>query len=256
MTRLLTALLFCLLTVSMRAQVPRRWSSNGISGKKSYVRKEEFPASIAFRAGLTQFYGELAEQDMQTMIGLSLRRSFNKTFALRLDYTKGQLGGQDVSFFNAYFLNRYQTLELAAQWDLTEQFNRFEPGNLHLYMYGGLGLMYFNAWAFSMNDSRLLRYTNSPNSARNPLFKKWGKPHGPPGIRSTHEGIIPLGISPEYRFLKHWKLIFDFRFYLVRTDKADATSGMRTLNPEESESYSDTPNDKFSFITAGIGFQF
>ncbi|QRR04261.1 hypothetical protein HWI92_18505 [Dyadobacter sandarakinus] len=258
MVRLLLTLVLYFFLHRINAQAPsaRRWSSNGISGLKSYNRKEKQPNFLVLRAGLTQFYGELYEQDMHGMAGVGAGRWVNKNWALKFEYTAGKLGGQEASFFNTYFINTYNTFELHAQWDLTRQFSHFEPGDLHLNAYAGLGLMIFNANAFDLTDGRMLRFTGSKLSARNPLFLRWGKPRGAPGIRNTHEGILPLGICSEYHFLNHWKLIFDFRFYFIRTDKADATSGMRLSNPEESESYSDTPNDKFSYISAGLGFQF
>ncbi|GGC03890.1 hypothetical protein [Dyadobacter sediminis] len=231
-------------------------NSNGISRKKSYGRKEYFPFSVSLRGGLTQFYGELNAQDMQGMTGISLGKSFNKNLALHFDYTAGKLGGEKVAFFNSYFINEYNSLELTAKWNLTEQFSRLEPGNAHFFLYGGIGLVYFSANAFAMDDNRLLRFTNSKLSARNPLFLRWGPPKGPAGIKKTREGILPLGTSLDFLLFKCLKTGIDYRFYFVRTDKMDATSGRRLLNPEESNSYSDTPNDKFSFLSVFLSYRF
>jgi len=230
--------------------------SNGISHKKSYNRKHNLPYFISFRTGLTQFFGELGDQDMQTMAGLCIGRSFNKNLALQIDYTAGKLGGEKTDFFNSYFINEYNTAELSIKWNLTEQFNRLEPGNLNVTVCGGLGLIFFSSQAFDIDDNRLLRFSNSKLSARNPLFLRWGPPKGPPGIKKTREGILPLGTSVDYRLLEHWKLNFEYRFYFVRTDKIDATSGRRLINPEEADSYSDTPNDKFSFLAVSLRYQF
>ncbi|KAA6440200.1 hypothetical protein FEM33_06230 [Dyadobacter flavalbus] len=230
--------------------------SNGISRKKSYDRKEHFPFSVSLRGGLTQFYGELNEQDMQGMAGISLGKSFNKNLALTFDYTAGKLGGEKAAFFKSYFINEYNSLELNVKWNLTEQFSRLEPGNAHFYLYGGIGLVCFSANAFATDDNRLLRFTNSKLSARNPLFLRWGPPKGPAGIKKTHEGILPLGTSLDFLLFKSLKMGIDYRFYFVRTDKMDATSGRRLINPEESESYSDTPNDKFSFLSVFLTYRF
>lgn len=230
--------------------------SNGISRKKSYNRKQSLPFSVDTRGGLTQFFGELNEQDMPGMAGISVGRAINKQVAVHFDYTAGKLGGEQVTFFNSYFVNEYNTLELTAKWDLTEQFNRLEPGPAHLCVYGGLGLIYFSSNAFDIDNNELIRFTNSTLSARNPLFLRWGPPHGPTGIKKTREGMLPLGTSLDYELFRNWRVGIDYRFYFVRTDKMDATSGQRLINPEEAESYSDTPNDKFSFLTVSLAYRF
>jgi hypothetical protein len=231
-------------------------SPNGISRKKNYNRKAYLPYSIGFRTGLTQFFGELGDQDMQSMAGLSIGRSFNKNLGLNLEYSAGKVGGEKTGFFNAYFINEYNAVELTARWNLTEQFNRLEPGDVNLNVFAGLGLIFFSANAFDIDNNDLLRFTNSKLSARSPLFLRWGEPKGPAGIKKTREGIIPVGTSLDYRLLEHWKLGIEYRFYFVRTDKMDATSGRRLINPEESESYSDTPNDKFSFLAVSVTYRF
>lgn len=231
-------------------------SPNGISQKKNYNRKSCMPYSVSFRTGLTQFFGELGDQDMRSMAGLGAERSFNKNIAVRLDYSAGKVGGEKTGFFNSYFINEYNAVELTAKWNLTEQFNRLEPGNVNLHVSAGLGLIFFSASAFKIDNNDLLRFTNSKLSARNPLFLRWGRPKGPSGIKKTREGIIPVGTSLDYRLLEHWKVGIEYRFYFVRTDKMDATSGRRLINPEESESYSDTPNDKFSFLAVLLTYRF
>jgi hypothetical protein len=235
----------------MRKPAPQ----NGISRKKTYNRQEFLPFFIRANGGLTQFFGELNNQDMHGISGVSLGRSFNKNVSLQLDMSSGKLGGEKIEFFNSWFLNEYNTFEVIAKWNLTEQFSQLEPENAHFSIYGGLGLIYFNANALDIDNNKLLRFSNSPLSARNPLFLRWGRPRSLAKIKKTREGIMPLGTSLDYPLLKHWKLGLDYRFYFVRTDKLDATSGRRLINPEESESYSDTPNDKFSFIAITLTYR-
>ncbi|MNL43153.1 hypothetical protein D3C87_1656550 [compost metagenome] len=67
---------------------------------------------------------------------------------------------------------------------------------------------------------------------------------------------MPLGTSADYALLNKLKIALEYRFYFVRTDKLDATSGQRLINPEESESYSETPNDMFSFIAVSLQYRF
>ncbi|MCE6988986.1 hypothetical protein [Dyadobacter sp. CY323] len=253
----LLASLFCLTTLFVNAQ--RSWrkpSSNGISMKKSYNKKEKLPHSLTFRGGLTQFFGELNEQDMHGTTGIGFGRAFTKNVGLQLDYTAGKTGGEKLPFFNSYFVTEYNTLEGIVKWNLTEQFNRFEPGPVNWFVYGGVGQIWFTSNAFDIDDNALLRFTNSKLSARNPLFLRWGKPKGPVGIQKTREGILPLGTCIDYELLPKWKIGIDYRFYFVRTDKLDATSGQSLANPEESTSYSSTPNDKFSFLAVFLTYRF
>lgn len=215
------------------------------------------PYSLTVRGGLTQFFGELNSQDMKFMVGASLRNQYTPAFAMSLDFTAGKLGGDKLDFFNSYFVTEYNTIELLAHWDLTEQFNRSNDSkNMHLGVYGGLGMIYFSANAFDLNTNQLVRFSNSEVSGRNPLFLRWGNPKGPLGVQRTHERLIPLGIEFNYALTRTLQLGLDYRFNFVRNDKLDATSGRRLINPEESNSYSDTPNDKFSFLTATITYRF
>jgi len=215
------------------------------------------PYSIAVRGGLTQFFGELGGQDMNFMVGVSLIQQVNPAFAMSLDFTAGKVGGEKREFFNSYFVNEFNSIELLARWNLTEQFNRYaDPKILNVGVYGGLGMMYFSANAYNLDTDQRVRFTNSDLSGRNPLFLRWGSPQGRLGITKTHERTIPLGLTLDYNLPKNWKIGLDYRFYFARTDKLDATSGRRLINPEESTSYSDTPNDKYSFLSVTLSHRF
>lgn len=238
------------------AQSPRYRSPNGISDKKNYDRRAIQPLFITCRAGLTQFYGELNAQAMHGMAGFGAGWWLNKQFAVELDYHAGNIGGEKIAFFNSYFENEYNAAECIVKWDLSEQFCGNEPGPAHVVLFAGLGQIWFSAQAFDLDDNRLVRFTNSPQSARNPLFLRWGPPKGPKGIRKTREGILPVGTSVDYALFKNLKIALEYRFYFVRTDKLDATSGHRLINPEESDSYSETPNDAFSFIAMTLQYHF
>ncbi len=191
------------------------------------------------------------------MVGISVMKQVRPALSLGVDFTAGRLGGEKKDFFNSYFVTEYNTIELLARWDLTEQFNRYLTSNrFHAGIYGGLGLMIFSANAYDLSTDKLVRFSNSAVSARNPLFFRFGPPSGPLGINKTHERIIPLGVMFDYRITDHWRLGLDYRFYMVRSDKVDATSGRRLINPEEADSYSDTPNDKFGFLSVGLSYRF
>ncbi|KAA0990394.1 hypothetical protein [Dyadobacter aurulentus] len=257
MRKLYLIMIFSISAAFVFAQKPiNRYSSNGISGKKSYNRRQQREFSAGIRTGLTQFFGELNGQDMHTMLGVNIGKSFTKEFSVQIDFTAGKVGGEKMEFFNSYFVNEYNSVELLAKWDITEQFNAFEPGPLHVTVYGGIGQIYFSANAFDLDNNDLVRFTNSQLSARNPLFLRWGPATGPLGIRKTREGILPVGTSLEYLLLPAVKVGAEYRFYFVRTDKMDATSGRRLVNPEEADSYSNTPNDKFSFLSFFLTYHF
>ena len=246
----------CAITGLTFAQPVRYRSPNGISDKKNYNRRAAQPYFLSLRCGLSQFYGELNAQAMHGIAGIGIGRSLNKQFAIELDYNAGSIGGEKMAFFNSYFVNEYNSAECLVRWDLSEQFSEKEPGPVHITLYAGLGQIWFSANAFDLDNNRLLRFTNSEQSARNPLFLRWGPPKGPKGIKKTREGMLPLGTSVDYALLEKLKIAFEYRFYFVRTDKLDATSGRRLINPEESESYSETANDAFSFIAVSLQYHF
>jgi len=219
-------------------------------------RTEISPYSLTLRGGLTQFFGELGQQDMQGSTGISLGRSVNKNVNLNLDYTTGKLGGQKEDLFNSYFVNEYNTVEILVKWNLLEQFQKQKPIDYNLSVYGGLGIMFFAANAYDLTTDELVRFSNSQTSKRNQLFLRWGNPGGKPGIKKTRERVIPIGTSLDFILSEKWRIGVDYRFYFIRTDKADATSGQRLVNPEEADSYSDTPNDKFSLLSVSLTHSF
>lgn len=215
------------------------------------------PYSIAVRGGLTQYFGELNAQDMKFMVGASLIRQVNPAFAMSLDFTAGKLGGEKREFFNSYFVNEFNSIELLARWNLTQQFKRYaDKSPFHVGVYGGLGIMYFSANAFDLDTDQKVRFTNSDVSSHTPLFLRWGDSQGSVGISKTHERTIPVGLTLNYQLSENWHAGLDYRFYFARTDKLDATSGRRLINPEESTTYSDTPNDKYSFLAVTLTHRF
>ena len=219
-------------------------------------RTEISPYSLTLRGGLTQFFGELGQQDMKGSLGLGFARSVNKSVSLDLEYTAGKFGGQQEQLFNSYFVNEYNLVEMLVKWNLSEQFKKKKATDYNLSIYGGLGLMFFSANAYDLTTNELVRFSNSEVSKRNQLFLRWGNPQGKAGIRKTRERVIPIGTSLEFILSEKLKVGVDYRFYFIRTDKADATSGQRLVNPEEADSYSDTPNDKFSLLSVSLTHSF
>lgn len=250
---------FIVITLYFPTHAQRRQSWNEAYNRYkngNMVSKVTSRYSLTVRGGLTQFYGELQKQDMHGMLGMGVDRKFNNPLSLSFEYTLGKLGGEEIPFFNSYFINEYNTIELLVKWNLSEQFTQTPDRELDVHFYGGLGLMMFSANAYDITSNRLLRFTNSASSARNPLFLRWGNPRGSPGIKKTNERVIPAGFSIDYKLFEKLCFGVDYRFYFVRTDKVDATSGMRLINPEEADSYSKTPNDKFSFLSLSATYRF
>jgi len=240
-----------LIAVSAQAQVP------SIASENNFPSRELSPYSVVVRGGATQFFGELNTQQMKFLGGVGLIRHITPTLNMSLDFTTGQLGGKKEAFFNSYFVNKFSSVELLAGLDLIDQFDRFDrTRRLNLTAYTGIGIMYFSSNAYDLTTNERVRFTNGPNSGRNPIFARWGSPQGNVGVSKTHERTVPLGLMLGVRLSQTWMLGVDYRLYLARTDKLDATSGRRLINPEESNSYSDTPNDKYSFLSVSITHRF
>ena len=240
--------------VSQGAQ--KEYNSIGNAQPKNKKKQRRLVASMDIYGGLTQFYGELNEQDMKSLIGVGAHLHLNRKVEIAFNYTSGKLGGQKRNFLNSYFINEYNSWECSARWSISQQFQKNLDDPVDFGIYGGLGLLIFSAEAYDLKTGAVVRFTNSNLSARNPLFLRWGPPKGPVGMKKTHEGILPVGMNIVYGGKARLKVGIDFRFYFIRTDKADATSGQRLVNPEEADSYSNTPNDKFSFIAVSVAYRF
>ncbi len=235
----------------------------GYTREREIVAKTSEPISLMrtrfsmhLKGGLTQFYGELNEQDMKGSYGLGVQGKIWKGVYMGIDYSAGKVGGQKSNFFNSYFITEYNALETIGKLNLTQQFWKKGDGLFDVSVYSGIGVIFFSANAFDLNTNSLVRFSNSETSKRNQLFLRWGNPRGRAGIKKTQERIIPIGVMVDYNLSERWKLGMDFRVYLVRTDKLDATSGQRLINPEEGDSYSDTPNDKFSLLAVTLSHCF
>lgn len=238
---------------AQRREIKReiRWWRDG--------QKRHQPWSVAVRAGATQFWGELYQRNWDREWGVDIGYHFTtaEAFSIGFEVHKGSLSGQKKQFFNSRFKNHYTSTMILPRWDLLRGLTWDREQRWRMILYTGVGLSFFSAEAFDLDSGRRLRYTNDPvHSGRNALFKKYGLPVRKLGIRKTMERVVPLGFSPEYRISGGLTIGMDFRFIWVRTDKMDATSGLRTLNPEEADSYSDTPNDAYSSTLLYIRYRF
>ncbi len=223
----------------------------GVTGRMQ-PRKVLTPISLVAKGGFTKFYGELNEKSFGGTGGIGVRYEILGPFSAGLDFSTGSLNGRKSAFYKSYFKAGYNMVELLGRFDFTEAFSYYHDEKYHVSAYTGLGLMMFNANAYDLSTGERLRYTNSAYSGRNPLFQKFGTPKAATGIKKTHERAVPLGISVDYHFSETWQAGLDYRFYFVRSDKVDATSGTSLDNPEEAGSYSGTPNDVFSFLTVSL----
>jgi hypothetical protein len=248
-----------LLFFSFIREVKSQAKNSASLERKRVLDNRMSPISVTLLGGMTQCFGELNQQDMRTMVGLSVNAKINFLFSVSLDNTAGKIGGQKVEFFNAYFINEFNSTDLLFHWNLSEQLSRFardKESRTNIGVYAGVGHMRFSAEAFDLTTNERLRFTNSEKSARNPLFMRWGTPPRDPPIKKTQERNIPIGLTVTFLATPAWQFGADYRFYFVRTDKLDATSGMRFINPEESTTYSDTPMDKYSFLSLKATYRF
>lgn len=223
------------------------------------AQKQYQPFSFGLRGGSTQFWGELHHRNLAWTYGGALRYNFRRSeaFSLGLEIHRGQLFGEKRTFFNSWFVNDFTSVEFIPRWDIIRGLTWDQERRLSIDLYTGVGLSLFSAEAFDLSTGELVRFTNHPQkSGRTPLFKKYGGPVTKLGVRRTHERIIPIGVAPGYQLTRELTLGIDLRFHFVRTDKMDATSGYRLINPEEADSYSNTPNDTYSTAVLFLNYRF
>lgn len=222
------------------------------------VKKRYLPLSVTALGGATQFWGELNQQNSNRVYGGGLRFNLKESEAISfgVDVQKGRLSGQKRPFFNSRFVNHFTSIEFIPRWDVVRGITWNQENKFSLHCFAGIGLAIFSAEAFDLTSNERVRFTNDPEkSGRTPLLKKYGTPVRKTGILKTHERIVPIGIAPGYRLTNAITVGVDLRFYFARTDKLDATSGYRLINPEEADSYSSTPNDIYSASTFFVNYR-
>ncbi len=221
--------------------------------------KDLVPLSVSARGSATQFWGELNRRNTSRAWGGGVQAHLKdaEAFSLGLDVHTGRLTGRKKKFFHSYFIHDFVSVEFIPRFDIIRSIRRDPEQKVSLNLYAGVGLTLFSADAYDLDTGERVRFTNDPEkSGRNPLFQKYGTPKGKIGIRKTHERIIPVGAAISYALSKGVGAGLDIRYYLARTDKLDATSGMRLTNPEEAESYSCTPNERYSTLTVFMNYRF
>ena len=214
--------------------------------------------SLVAGAGLTQFFGEINEQGLKSVYEIGAQYHFNRYWSASIDGSLGALVGIERYQFHTHFESSFHQATLTGKFNLLGGLTtRDNPHQIAVGVLTGIGLIRFHSEAYDLTTKELLRYTNSENSARNPLFKKWGTPKGDKrGIKFTNERAIPVGLWVNASLTDAIRLGMHVKYYFVRTDKLDATSGNRTVNPEEADSYSDTRNDSYSHISIHMAYRF
>lgn len=220
--------------------------------------KTYLPFSFAVRGGVTHFWGELHHQNRSRIRGLGVYYHLTdaEAFSFGAELHWGRLTGEKRNFFNSRFVNEFQTIELVPRWDMIRGITWNQHHRFSLHWYAGVGLIFFHAEAYDLTSQERVRYTNDPvRSRRTALFKKYGPPFRKTGVLRTHEAIIPFGFTPACRITPNLEASLDFRFIWARTDKLDATSGYRLINPSGKNSYSNTPNDIYSCIQLTLRYR-
>jgi hypothetical protein len=214
--------------------------------------------AVSISGGPTQFYGELHEQGLKGVYDASLNYQFNPDWKVGLEGSIGKLVGLERYRFHSKFESPFHQITMVAHYNFLGSLpKRKNPGEIELGLLTGVGLLRFYSRAFDLTTNDLQRFTNSENSARNPLFVKWGTPKGSKrGIKFTNERAIPVGLWVNSSLTNSVRLGMQVRYYFVRTDKLDATSGNQLVNPEEADSYSTTSNDRYSHISFQVVHQF
>jgi hypothetical protein len=250
--------LVCLILLPLVSDAQRHGSRQEIRHWKK-AQKRYLPLAIELSGGATQFWGELRQRNTNGVYGAGLSYTLQNSQAISfgLEVQQGQLSGREHSFFNSRFANRNSSIAILSRWDAIRGLTWNPENRASLQLYVGIGLMKFSAQARDLQTNEIVRFTNhSTNSGRTPLFRKYGTPTKTGGITQTNERAVPFGITPAYRLTKSLTIGLDLRANCVRTDKLDATSGYNLSNPEEAESYSNTPNDWFSTTTVVLNYRF
>lgn len=220
--------------------------------------KTYLPLSLAVRGGVTHFWGELRNQNQNWIRGLGAYYHLTdaEAFSFGAEIHWGCLTGEKRTFFNSRFVNEFQSIELLPRWDMIRGITWDPQQRFSLHCYAGVGLIFFQAEAYDLTSQERVRYTNDPvRSKRTALFKKYGPPFRKTGVHRTLEAIIPFGLTPAFRLTPNLEAGLDFRCIWARTDKLDATSGYRLINPAGKNSYSNTPNDIYSSIQLTLRYR-
>jgi|GEM_PF-6845993 len=221
-------------------------------------RTTDQPASLLLRTGPALLYGDLNELRTSPSLGLGLNVPLNRWFGMELLLDAGLLRASQRDFYQSGSEARFGQSALAVSADLLALFSR-EGEPTALTVYGGAGLIYFNARASHLTTGALQRLTNNANSYRT---RDGIRTRGRPGRRNTHELVLPLGIRLSTLLSSRLAVMGDLRYQFVRTDKLDATldGNNQTLEAGKAQTegnhYGRNSQDRWAALSVGFVYYF
>jgi len=224
-------------------------------GAAALVRK---PASLSLQAGPTLLAGDLKDRRSDWMAGVQLTVPFTAAFGAALSVNGGQLRAEQEAFYRSRSECRFGQVAALALLDVLQI--RRNPDRLaECQLYGGLGLVYFRAFAYDLATQRLQRLTNNENSRRT---RDGVRTRGQPGSRYTRELTLPVGVRISSPLSRQVSVFGDVQYTFVRTDKLDATldNNNRTLADGAAQTeqalYHNNSRDAFVALSVGVLYYF
>ncbi len=222
--------------------------------------EDPLPASVSIRLGASQLYGDLRFPRADLSAGMHLSLPFTHVIAAELLLDVGRLRAEQEVFYNSRAQTLFGQVALAGSINLLRLFSN-EPQRSSLTVYGGMGLIFFDAKAYNLQTDKLQRFSNDELSYHS---SNGVTTHGSQGVTFTRERAYPIGL----RFMKplgrQVSVFGDLRFTFVNTDKLDATvdgdntayagvtgSGFIYGNPQGSQN-----KDKWGALSIGLTYFF
>ncbi|WP_266366186.1 hypothetical protein [Tellurirhabdus rosea] len=216
------------------------------------------PASVSVRVGPTLLFGDLKESRSAWTAGAQLTLPVSRMLSVGLAGDLGRLRGEESAFYHARSDCRFGQGTLVGMLDLL-QLGKEKARLSEFNLYGGVGLILFNAKAYDLTTDQLLRLTNNENSFRS---RDGIEQRGRRGIRNTHELSVPVGVRFSSPLSRRLSVTGDIRYTFVRTDKLDATLDNNNLTLKDGRAqteqilYSQNTHDRFGALSVGVVYYF
>ncbi|MEZ0482973.1 hypothetical protein [Fibrella aquatica] len=222
--------------------------------------------TIGINAGINQLYGDLSSPVVRPAFGLSIAYPLSRVVGLTLLGDLGTLRAQQAPFYNSVAKASYTQAALGGSVNLTRLFQSdekrkqiFSTNALSFYL--ALGLIFFDATAYSLTNGQIQRYTNGAGSHRTKADDITAT--GKSGIASTHELVIPVGLRYSKWLTTNLSLYGDLRYNVFNTDKLDATidnDNTTVSTPGGGDIYgrpaSRNSRDAWASLSIGIAYRF
>lgn len=179
---------------------------------------------IGCATGLNYFFGDVNDNkgriwnntpfnkyyypDKKFMGNFFISKKINKFISLRGEAAIGKLSGTDENS-DLHFEGNVNSYMLVGYFDFFEYFfKKFELEKTKFYVFGGIGLSYFNSIC-RVNSTKKVISTIGYDSELNKTER-------------TTETTINIGLGTNYIVDKNWSVFFNTSLYYVNTDKLDA----------------------------------